>query len=319
MNTLVKRTVSILSLFALVAVHSNRAAAQSQPATAANPTSTSSAATAGVSRLHIGPGDLLNVSVFDVPELSQTLRVSDTGDVTLQLIGSLHVASLTTDQAGALIAGKLKDGNLIVNPQVAVLISEYSTQGVSVLGEVQKPGVYQVLGSRSLLDIISEAGGTTTLAGPDVTVKHMDGSMASMHITKNAETTFATDFELLPGDKVIIPRAGLIYVLGDVGRPGGFIMENDGRMTILQAVAMAGGPNRTASMNQAKLIRKTANGYSDIPVELKPVLQGKDGDVPLQAEDILYIPINTVKSAIYRTTPAILADASSAAIYRGIP
>lgn len=319
MNTVVKRTLSLLSLFALLTIPSYRVSAQSQPADAANQSSVNSAPAAGISRLHIGPGDLINVTVFDVPELMQTLRVSDTGDVTLQLIGSLHLSGLTTDQAGALIAGKLKDGNLILNPQVAVLIAEYSTQGVSVLGEVQKPGVYQVLGSRSLLDIISEAGGTTTLAGPDVTVKHLDGTTASMHITKNAQTTFETDFELLPGDKVIVPRAGLVYVLGDVGRPGGFIMENDGRMTILQAVAMAGGPNRTASMNQAKLIRKTASGYSEIPVELKTVLQGKNGDVPLQAEDILYVPINTVKSAIYRTTPAILADASSAAIYRGIP
>jgi hypothetical protein len=82
---------------------------------------------------------------------------------------------------------------------------------------------------------------------------------------------------------------------------------------------MAGGANRTASMNQAKLIRKTATGYSDVPVQLKTLLQGKDGDVQLQAEDILYVPINAAKSAIYRTTPAILADASSAAIYRGIP
>jgi len=319
MRTLMKKTASILSLFALVAVHPGRAAAQSQPATAANESSAGPGSAVTPSRLHIGPGDLLNVTVFDVPELAQTLRVSDTGDVTLQLVGSLHLSGLTTDQAGALIAGKLKSGNFILDPQVTVLISEYSTQGVSVLGEVQKPGVYPVLGSRTLIDIVSEAGGTTSLAGPDITVKHLDGSTATVRLTKNALTTLATDVELLPGDKVVVPRAGLVYVLGDVGRPGGFVMENDGRISILQAVAMAGGANRTASMNQAKLIRKTANGYSQIPVQLKTVLQGKDGDVPLQAEDILYVPINSVKAAVYRTTPSILADASSAAIYRAIP
>ena len=261
----------------------------------------------------------MNITVFDVPELAQTLRVTDTGDVTVQLIGVLHVSNLTTDEAGTLIATKLRDGNFIIDPQVAVLISEYSTQGVSVLGEVQKPGVYQVLGTRSLLDIISEAGGTTPAAGPDISVKHMDGTTATVRLTKDAQASFATDVQLLPGDKVIIPRAGLVYVLGDVGRPGGFLMENDGRMSILQAVAMASGTNRTASMNHARLIRKTANGYTEVNIQLKPILEGKSNDVALQAEDILYVPTNLVKTAVYRTTPAIMADASSAAIYRGIP
>lgn len=271
------------------------------------------------SRIQIGPGDLLNVSVFDVPEMTQTIRVSDVGTAAFSLIGSVHVAGLTTDEARTLIAQKLKQGNFILDPQVYVLISEYSTQGVSVLGEVNKPGVYTVLGQRSLLDVISEAGGTTPAAGPDATVKHLDGTTLSVRLTKNAKESLASDIALLPGDKLIIPRAGIVYILGEVSRPGGFIMENDGNMSLLQAVAMAGGVNRTASMNRSKLIRKTANGYTEVPVPLKKLLQGGGGDMQLESEDIVYIPTNVAKSAIYRTTPAILADASSAAIYRGIP
>lgn len=202
------------------------------------------------SRIQIGPGDLLNVSVFDVPEMAQTVRVSDVGNATFALIGSVHLAGLTTDDARVFIARKLKEGNYILDPQVSVLISEYSTQGVSVLGEVNKPGVYPVLGQRSLLDIISEAGGTTPTAGPEITVKHLDGTTATMRLTKNAKTALSSDVELLPGDKVVVPRAGIIYVLGEVGRPGGFVMENDGNISILQAVSMAGGINRTASMNR---------------------------------------------------------------------
>ncbi|HEY6119666.1 MAG TPA: SLBB domain-containing protein, partial [Pyrinomonadaceae bacterium] len=151
------------------------------------------------------------------------------------------------------------------------------------------------------------------------TVKHVDGTAASIRLTKNAKESLATDIELFPGDKVIVPRAGLIYVLGDVGRPGGFIMENDGNMSLLQAVAMAGGTTRTASMNQCRLIRKSPNGYTETSVPLKRLLQGKTGDMQLQAEDIVYIPTSLTKAAVYRTAPALVADASAAAIYHGLP
>ncbi len=316
---------------ALVAIQSNGASAQQiaahQLTTVSNDSSEVtpngnapiSGTAGGQSRLRIGPGDLLNVTVFDVPEMAQTLRVSDIGDATFSLIGSLHMSGLTTDEARMFIARKLKDGNYILGPQVSVLISEYSTQGVSVLGEVNKPGVYPVLGNRTLVDILSEAGGTTAVAGPDATVKHLDGTTVSVKLTKNAQATFATDVELLPGDKVIIPREGLVYVLGEVGRPGGFLMENDGKISLLQAVAMAGGTNRTASMNRSRLIRKTGNGYTEVSVPLKKLLQGGGGDMQMQAEDILYVPTNVTKAAIYRTGPSLVSAASSAAIYRGIP
>lgn len=271
------------------------------------------------SRLQIGPGDLLNVSVFGVPDLTQAVRVSDLGDTTFQLIGALHLSGLTTDQAGSLIAQKFKDGNFLLNPQVSVFIAEYSTQGVSILGEVQKPGVYNVLGDRSLLDIISEAGGLTPAAGPEVMVKHLDGKTASFKLTKNAQASLDSDVALLPGDKVIVSRAGIIYVLGDVSKPGGFLMENDGKISLLEAIAMAGGPNQTASTNHARLIRKSATGYTETSLQIKNILQGNSGDVQLQSEDIIYVPTNVAKAAVYRTTPSLLSAATSAAIYRTIP
>jgi polysaccharide export outer membrane protein len=329
--TMTKMAFTCSLLLAAVTIQPARAAAQNpapQNSTAASnlinndvPTAAVpvSGAPASQSRIQIGPGDLLNVSVFDVPEMAQTVRVSDTGNATFNLIGSVHLAGLTTDDARVFLARKLKEGNYILDPQVSVLISEYSTQGVSVLGEVNKPGVYPVLGQRSLLDIISEAGGTTPTAGPEITVKHLDGTTATVRLTKNAKTAFSTDVELLPGDKVVIPRAGIIYVLGEVGRPGGFVMENDGNISVLQAVSMAGGINRTASMNRSRLIRKSPNGYTETSIPLQKLLQGDGGDMQLQAEDILYVPTNALKSAVYRTAPAVVSAASSAAIYRAIP
>lgn len=274
----------------------------------------------GEPNLRVGAGDLLTVTVFDMPELTQNVRVNDVGDASFAFIGPLHVAGLTPDQTRDAIATSLRDGNFVLHPQVAVLIQEYGTQGVSVLGQVQKPGVYPVLGSRTLLDVISQAGGTTTLAGSSVTIKrHADGAILTIPLTRNAEQSLASDVQLLPGDKVIIPRASLIYVIGDVGRPGGFVMENDGKMTVLQAVALAGGQTRTAAMRHVRLIRRKESNYSDTEVSLKKIMNGQASDVELQPEDVLYVPNSTAKSVVYRGVPSILQSASSAAVYSAVP
>ena len=233
---------------------------------------------------------------------------------------SLHLAGLTTDQAAALIAGKLKEGNYLLAPQVAVIIREYSTQGVSVVGEVNKPGVYPVLGSQTLLDVIAAAGGTTPFAGPEVTIKRSaDSNFITVRLSQDAQASLTTDVRLYPGDKVVVSRAGLVYVLGDVGRPGGFVMENDGKLSLLEALAMAGGNNRTASLSHARLFRKTATGYTEVPIVLKKIIRGEDAAPQLQTEDILYIPNNAVKSALTQQVPSALSAASGAAIYHSMP
>jgi len=269
--------------------------------------------------MKIGPGDLIEVNVYDEADLHQTIRLNDVGDGTLSFIGSVHLAGLTTDQAEALIARKLKEANYLLAPQVSVFIREYSTQGVSVLGEVKTPGVYGVAGGQSLLDVLAAAGGTTPLAGSEITIQRAaGGSTLSVLLSKDAQHSLSSNVRLYPGDKVLIPRTGLVYVLGDVGRPGGFVMENDGKMTLLQALAMAGGTTHTSSMNGSRLLRKTPSGYTDIHIELSKMLKGQKGDVQLQTEDILYIPGSVIKSVFARASPAVLAASSgavSAAVY----
>ena len=276
--------------------------------------------TSSEARVKIEPGDLLEVNVYDEDDLNQTVRINDLGDGTFNFIGRLHLAELTTDQAAVLIAGKLKEGNYLLAPQVAVIIREYSTQGVAVVGEVNKPGVYPVLGSQTLLDVIAAAGGTTPFAGPEVTIKRSaDSNFITVRISKDAQASLTSDVRLYPGDKVVVPRAGLVYVLGDVGRPGGFVMENDGKLTLLEALAMAGGSNRTASLSHARLIRKTATGYTEVPIFLKKIIRGEDAAPQLQTEDILYIPNNVVKSLLTQQVPSALSTASGAAIYHSMP
>ena len=274
-------------------------------------------------RMKIGPGDLIEVRVYDEADLQQTVRLNDVGDGTFNFIGMLHLAGLTTDQAGALIANKLKEGNFLLAPQVEVIIREYSTQGVSVVGEVKTPGVYPVIGGQSLLDVLAAAGGTTPLAGPEITIQRFeDGSTVTVRLSKDAHQSLSSNMRLYPGDKVLIPRTGLVYVLGDVVRAGGFVMENDGKITLLQALALAGGPDHTSSMNGSRLLRKGPSGYTDIPIELGKIIKGQKGDLQLQAEDILYVPSNAFKSIFARTSPAVLAAASgatSAAVYGAIP
>jgi polysaccharide export outer membrane protein len=256
---------------------------------------------------------VLEVNVYDEPDLAQTVRLDDLGDGTFNFIGSLHVAGLTTDQAAALMARKLKEGKYLLAPQVAVTIRDYSTQGVSVLGEVKTPGVYEVLGGQSLLDVLAAAGGTTPLAGAEITIQRAaDASTLTVLLSKDAHQSLSSNVRLFPGDKVIIPRTGLVYVLGEVGRPGGFVMENDGKMSLLQALAMAGGTTHTSSTNGSRLLRKGPSGYVDIRIELNKMLKGQAGDVQLQAEDILYVPNSSMKSAFARTAPTVLAATSGA-------
>jgi len=285
------------------------------------PTTGKPAASAlGQARLVIEGGDLLEVTVFDTPEMNQVVRVSDLGDATFLLIGTIHVANMTTDQARETISQKLRDGKFMLNPQVSVLIKEYATQGVSILGEVSHPGVYQVLGDRTLLDLLSEAGGTTPVAGAVATVKrHADGTEFAVAIGRNAKAALAADVQVKPGDKVIIPRANLVYGLGDVNRPGAFLMENDGHLSALQALAFAGGNERTAALNRVVLVHKDGANYVRRELSLKRMLQAREADLQLQPDDILFVPNSNIKSVVYRGVPNLVQAAANAAVYANMP
>lgn len=270
--------------------------------------------------VRIGPGDLLQMSVFDVPELAQTVRIDDKGDGVINLLGRIHFAEMTPAEAQTLVANELRDRNLIVDPHVTLLIQEYGTQGVSVVGEVKKPAVYPVLGSRNLLDVIAAAGGLTPLAAHQATIHHRgeDEKPITANLSNDPSQLLATNIELRPGDTVIIPRAGIVYVIGDVGRSGGFVMQNNGKITLLQAVALAAGVNRTAATSKTRIIRKTDKGFEEAQVDLKRLLLGKAADVALQPEDIVYIPPSRTKSILMRA-PSLAQTAASSAVYSAVP
>lgn len=266
----------------------------------------------------IGAGDLLKVSVLGASESDQELRVGSDGNIFLNFIGAVHVAGLTTEEAQATIAKKLSAGGFFTDPQVAVFAKEYATQGVSVMGEVQKPGVYPLLGSRALFDVLSLAGGTTANAGKSISITHRTAPQApiSVMLADDATASIQSNVDVYPGDTIVVSRAGMVYVVGDVHKPSGVLMQNGSQMTVLQAIAMAEGVNPTASMNGGKIIRKTPGGPQEIPLQLKKILSAKAPDIQLQAEDIIFVPSSAAKSASKRSVEAIIQIASGMAYRR---
>ncbi len=271
--------------------------------------------------LVIGGGDLLKVSVFGASDSDQEVRVDPDGNATLNFIGSVHLGGLTANEAQTLIARKLADGGFYTNPQVTVFAKEYATQGVSVLGEVQRPGVYPLLGSRRLFDVLSMAGGTSEKAGRIVSVTHRDHpeSPRSVLLSNDASESVKSNIDVFAGDTVVVSRAGVVYVVGDVHKPSGVVMDHGTDMTVLEAIAMAEGANSTAALNKAKLIRKTPNGPQEMPLALKDMLASKSPDIRLQAEDIIFVPNSAAKSAGRRTLEAIIQSATGLAIYGARP
>src|SRR6266567_5865296 len=247
--------------------------------------------------LPISFGDLIQVTVFDSPELSGALRVNSKGEVVLPLGGAVKVKGLTAADAGAAIAAQLKKAGILLEPHVTVLILEYLTQGVTVTGEVRTPGVYPLLANRTVLDMIAMAGGLNENAGKVATVFRRDNPADVHQVRLNVSvqtpgSAVEGSLEVLPGDTISVSRSGVVYILGDVGRPGGFLVEHNDRLSILQALALAQGANQTASLGSTRLMRKTEDGRIEIGLDLKKILKGDASDFLMAEGDILYVPIS---------------------------
>jgi len=266
--------------------------------------------------LLIGPGDQLKVDVFDTPEMSQSVRVTDAGEIPLMFLGNVKVADLTPAQAAHVIEAALQSKKLMMHPQISITVEEYATE-VSVLGEVHNAGAYQITTPVSVIKVLSKAGGLTEVADRNITIqRHGDPTQTVKYFLSNTSAeALEKNVIVYPGDTVLVPRAGVVYVLGDVARPGGFTMSaNESQMTVLQALANAGGTNKTAILSKAKLVRKSPEGVKEIPISLNAMQKGEHPDVAMQANDILYIPFSYMKNIAFNGTQ-IAASAASAIIY----
>jgi polysaccharide export outer membrane protein len=268
--------------------------------------------------LQLSAGDLLELKTLGTsdPDLSPRLRVSEQGAIAVPYAGVLSVSGMTADEASRAIEARFREQDVLKDPHVSVTVLEYATQGVTVAGEVKNPGVYPLLGSHALLDLVSAAGGVTPNGGKAVTITHRDDAdhPQVVNLASKAGSISTFNVDVHPGDTIVVSHAGIVYVLGDVAKPGGFLIENSDRLTVLQAISLAQGTNRTASLDHTKLIRRNGGAREELPVPLKQILADKVADQMLEDGDILFVPGSAAKNAL-RDMESILPSAAGAAIY----
>ena len=285
----------------------------------------------------LGPEDQILVKVLDADEISTKdnapIRIDSRGTITLPMIGRLTAAGLTTDQLEVEIETRLK--KFIHEPDVSVYLTEMRSQPISILGSVTTPGVHQLQGRKTLFEALSLAGGLKQDAGHSVKVTRRlewgrlplptaqddptgQFSVATLKVRDIMEAQNPEENILVkPYDVISVPRAELIYVVGSVRRSGGFVLGERETISTLQALALADGHERTASLKNAKIMRAIpgTDQREEIPVDLGKLMAGKGADVPLRADDILFVPNSMAKSTALRSMEAAIQMATGVVIW----
>jgi len=294
----------------------------------------------------IGGGDLLGIEVFDVPELSRDVRVNESGYVAIPLIpAKIQAGGLTPFQFQDKLAELLQANGLVTNPRITVTVKEQHSEPITVIGAVKMPVTIQAVHQMNLLQVLSQAGGIADDAGSKVLITRAPrlpeanktsadtpeaGNSANTPVTD--EITITIDLNdlldsgdskynvpLIGGDVVTVPRAGVVYAVGAVQHPGGFVMQSDRQsLTVLKVLSLAGGLTGTAKGGNAVILRQPPGSQQrqQVPVDVKKILALKSEDVPLRQNDILYVPDSTGKHALRRSAEVALAIATGAAIIR---
>ncbi|MDE3110798.1 MAG: polysaccharide biosynthesis/export family protein [Acidobacteriota bacterium] len=289
----------------------------------------------------IGSGDLLHIDVFEIPEFSRDVRVTDMGNISFPLIPRpIPVAGLTPYELQSKVEQLLIENGLVSHPHVSVFVREQYSQPVSVVGAVAHPLVYQVMGPSTLLEVLAAAGGISDDAGSIVIVTRPAHDDVPREKSASASTQADPDDQKITirlqdllesgnsayniavygGDTVTVPHAGIVYVLGfGVAQPGGYVLQGHGeQVTVLRAIALAHGLTSFAKENSAVILRNNpVTGRKDeIPVRLKQIEKHTSEDVPLKSNDILYVPDSSGKKALARGAQAALGIGTGVAIYR---
>jgi polysaccharide export outer membrane protein len=252
------------------------------------------------SEYRIGSDDVLSITVLQAPELNTSVRVAEAGDISLPLIGVLRASALTTRELEDAIKERLR-AKFIRDPEVSVLVTEVRSHGVSVVGAVNRPGLIQVRGTSTLLEVLSLAGGLADTAGDSVVVVRQ-GPEGTTPIDIKLKALLSADISaniaMQPGDVVNVQNAALIYVMGAVNKPGAFAMRGNDRLTVLRALAYGEGTTAAAAKGDAFVLRLDGKGERiEIPLDLDAILKGRTPDVEMQAQDLLFVPQSGAKTA----------------------
>ena len=317
-------------------------------------------ANASTDDYRIGAEDLLEISVLEAPELDRTVRVPANGQISLPLIGSSQAAGLTSRELEVVIQELLRR-NYMKDPHVSVFVKDMQSHPVSVFGAVKKPGVFQIRGTKTLVQMLSMAEGLADDAGDTVIVMR-DGGSATMSpaavgapdvspatpADPPAKSSQASAMQLppmaapagksveinlkdlldsgdprynapvYPGDVVKVSRAGIVYVIGGVTKPGGFLLKTNENISVLQAIALAEGLTHTSAGKRARIIRTDAASGTrkEISINVNRILAGREPDPLLRPKDIVFVPNSAAKAALYRSTEGLTSIVGSAIIYR---
>jgi len=266
----------------------------------------------------IGPGDLLEINEFHTPGFRSVARVSTAGTVTLPMVDEVSVQGLDERGAEKKIEEALVAKGMLLHPHVSVFVMGQVGQDVSVLGEVARPGVYPYTLHHRLLDLISAASGLSQSAGRLVNVFHRDDPQTPHPVVLDpggTDTGSDHNPELMPGDTVQVSRAGLVYVIGDVVRPGGFPVDPAQGLTVVQALSLAWGPSQNAATGKALLIREQKGGRTLTTLNLGKMIHGQEPDQPVRDRDILFVPDSTAKNLWNKTLESAIQSVVGVSIY----
>jgi polysaccharide export outer membrane protein len=297
---------------------SNPTGMPSRPAPGANAQNPLITVPEDFANLQLAPGFLLNIEVYGEPDLSEHVRVDSAGDITLPFLKSLHIGGGTIAQAQDKIQQKFRDQGILKNPQVNIDVEQFPTTSATVIGEVQFPGRVELLAPHNLLEVIGLAGGETTLAGNEIELKRAGASAkdsTTYHYSRDSNGDTVRSVMVSPGDTVIVKRAGVVYVLGAVNRPGGYAMQEDGELNVAQAISMAQGLALQARVGALRVVKHGPEGQLlDVPVSYNRMMNGKDVPMSLAAGDIVYVPVSHLKT-FFTSSTSLIGQTAAASIY----
>ena len=302
------------------------------------PAATSPASLSQISQEYtIAPDDLLNISVIDVPELSQDYRVGADGTIVIPMLSEpIDAEGLTPRELSAVISNKLRGAGLVSHPFVTVTVKTSRVNSVAITGAVKSPQIYPLFGQTTLLNVLSQAGGLSDSAADTAIITRGEIAMRILGLQDKAGDPVpqtlkvnlkkllqngdsSANVAIYPGDSVTVQQAGIVYVVGAVNRAGGYTLAGAWQdMTVLKAIALAGNVTSTALQKKTVIIRKNPsakNGREEIPVNLKKILAGHAPDQRLEANDVLFVPDSTAKKAFRQGVQAALGIGSSLLIY----
>jgi polysaccharide export outer membrane protein len=282
------------------------------------PQSQVTAAPEDISKVKLSPGVLISFGVFDAPEMNATLRVTADGKINVPLVGAVDVAGLSVTDVRARIKDALIAGEFFKDPQVSIDILQFAPGFITLFGEIQAPGRFQILSPISLSKALALAGGETNEAGTEIEIKHSSDAgndVENVHYDKELDKNGTGNTMLAPGDIVTVRRAGVVYVLGAVTRPGGYLMLNRGSLDLLEALSLAGGTTLEASTDSIRVLRRKDGKIVEMTVKLDSMTTGKTFSPTLGDKDIVYVPSSKLKSVLVNGA-AIVGASVGAILYR---